>query len=61
MFNPTKPFLDMGKARRVIQTVCKDKCDVKNVNAKIIFNYNGKALSPPTLACLKQSTQIIIN
>lgn len=61
MFNPTKPFLDMGKARRVIQTVCKDKCDVKNVNAKIIFNYNGKALSPPTLAFLKQSTQIIIN
>lgn len=52
MFNPTKPFLDMGKARRVIQTVCKDKCDVKNVTAKIMFNYNRKARSPPTLACL---------
>ena len=41
-----------GKVRRVIQTVCKDKCDVKNVNAKIIFNYNGKVLCLPTLACL---------
>ena len=51
----------MGKTRRVIQTVCKDKCDVKNVTAKIIFNYNGKALSPPTLAFLQHSTQLIIN